>query len=189
MDELKERMVEGLKGSIRVQGELMGNRVSHIVVVSGHGGNNFLVGEEGSISKELGLPFRYIPPFQGIKSIRSKKHGKIQLTHADDGEHSVGLYLGLLDKRELRRINAVAKKDPAEALRQNPAIMGLGYYVLPDLSGEKYKDLRERHKELFDRAMRFVAHDRRIIADYDVGRQLVEKNIQIAVRNIKELLR
>jgi creatinine amidohydrolase/Fe(II)-dependent formamide hydrolase-like protein len=181
-------MVADLKRAIRVQSKF-GNVPSHVIVIGGHGGNNFLKEEEASLGEELGIPFRYVPPFQGFIRMKSKKLDRIQITHADDGEHSVGLYLGLLDKRKLRIINEVAKKDPEEALRQNPAIMGLGYYVLPGLSGKKYENLRSRHKELVNAALKFVKTDRRIIADYDIGKRLMEENVKSAVRQIRLTLR
>jgi creatinine amidohydrolase/Fe(II)-dependent formamide hydrolase-like protein len=185
---LLRMMIADLKRAICVHSKF-GNEPSHVIVISGHGGTNFLKEEEVSLGEELGIPFRYVPPFQGFIRIKSKKHDRIQMTHADDGEHSVGLYLGLLDKRKLRMINGVAKKNPEEALRQNPAIMGLGYYVLPDLSGKKYEGLRTRHKELVDAALKFVKTDRKIIADYDVGKQLMEENIKSAIKQVRRTLR
>jgi creatinine amidohydrolase/Fe(II)-dependent formamide hydrolase-like protein len=181
---LLRMMTADLKRAILVQSRL-GNEPSHVVVISGHGGNNFLKEEEASLGRELGTPFHYVPPFQGSLRMKSKKGGRIQITHADDGEHSVGLYLGLLDKRKLRTINELAKKDPEQALRQNPAIMGLGYYVLPHLGGARYEDLRSRHKELVRAALKFVNSDRRIVADYDVGERIMEENVRNAVRQIK----
>jgi hypothetical protein len=67
--------------------------------------------------------------------------------------------------------------------------MGLGYYVLPDLSGKKYEGLRTRHKELVDAALKFVKTDRKIIADYDVGKQLMEENIKSAIKQVRRTLR
>jgi len=185
---LLRMMMVDLKRAIRVQRKF-GNEPSHVMVVSGHGGNNFLKEEEASLREELGIPFLYVPPFQGFLRTRSKKLGRIQMTHADVGEHSVGLYLGLVDRRKLRMINEVAKKDPKEALRENPAIMGLGYYVLPELGGKKYEDLRSRHKELVSAAQKFVKTDRRIVADYDLGKRLMEENTKNAVMQIKRTLR
>jgi creatinine amidohydrolase/Fe(II)-dependent formamide hydrolase-like protein len=186
-EELSRRVVNDIKRAIGIQKSL-GNKASLLVVVSGHGGNNLLEEEEARLSEELGLPFRYIRPFPRGASVTSSKHGKIEITHADDGEHSVGLYLGLLDDGKLRKMNKIAKTDPKEALRLNPAIMGLGYYVLPEFSGERYEDLRTRHKELRKRAQRFIDTDREVIADYDVGKLLMDKNIRDSVKQIKQLL-
>ncbi len=188
-EELMERMVEDIKRAIRSQARFLSNKASLVVVVSGHGGNNFLKEEEARISRDLAVPFHYIPPFPAGSSVRTRRHGRMEITHADDGEHSVGLYLGLLDEEKLREINEVAEKDPLEALKQNPAIMGLGYYVLPELGGDRYEDLRLRHDELLKRAAKFVTSDRRVIADVEAGRALMRKNLNDTVRRIKRLLR
>jgi creatinine amidohydrolase/Fe(II)-dependent formamide hydrolase-like protein len=163
-------------------------RTSHIAVIGGHGGNNFIKDEETKLFDALGVPFLYVPPFPGVYA-KSKKYGKVVITHADHGEHSVALYLGLLDKEKLEKINKIAKKDPIEALRQNPPIMGLGFYVLPELGGDRYKDLRSRHKDLLDVAIRFVKRDKRVIADYDVGRQLFEGNVIAARKQIENFVK
>jgi creatinine amidohydrolase/Fe(II)-dependent formamide hydrolase-like protein len=187
MDELKRRVAEDVKRSSQVQ-ESLGNKPALAIIIGAHGGNDFLGDVRDEMAAEIGMPFEYVRPFLGIAPIRSKKYGKIELTHADDGEHSVGLYLGLLDKRKLRRMNEIARKDPREALRQNPAIMGLGYYVLSDLSGQRYASLSNRHKELIDRASKFIVHDKRIIADYEVGKRLMEKSIKNACEQTKKII-
>ncbi len=183
-DELKRRVVEDIKMAIDLQGE----KTSLVVVISGHGGNNFLEEEEATISEAVGVPFRYVLPFPRGSSVKSKKHGRVEITHADDGEHSVGLYLGLLDKRKLRKINDTARRDPVEALRQNPALMGLGYYVLPELSGDKYENFRARHRELLRTARKFL-RDRRVVADYDLGKKLVDKNIADTLSQVRRIIR
>jgi hypothetical protein len=98
------------------------------------------------------------------------------------------MYLGLLDKRKLRKINEVARRDPEKALRRDPALMGLGYYVLPELSGDRYEDLRARHKELLRMARKFL-RDRRVVADYDVGKRLMDKNIAGTLSRVKRIIR
>jgi creatinine amidohydrolase/Fe(II)-dependent formamide hydrolase-like protein len=186
-DELRGRVVEDVTMAVDLQGEL-GNKASLVVVVSGHGGNNLLEEEEAAISKALEVPFRYVRPFPNGSSVRSKKNGRVEITHADDGEHSVGLYLGLLDKKKLRKINDAAKGDPKRALRQDPALMGLGYYVLPELSGDRYEDLRARHGELLRTARKFL-RDRRVVADYDLGRKLMDKNVADTLSQVKRIIR
>lgn len=165
-----------------------GTDASHVVVISGHGGNNFLKQHEAALSWQFGIPFFYMPPFPDVVA-ESKEHGKIVITHADHGEHSIALYLGLLDMGKLDNINRIARTDPIEAIRQNPPIMGLGYYVLPQLGGERYESLRSRHKDLLDMALQFVEKDKKVIADFDVGRQLFEGNINVATENIKKFVR
>jgi creatinine amidohydrolase/Fe(II)-dependent formamide hydrolase-like protein len=161
--------------------------VSHVAIISGHGGNNFLKDAEADISKKIGKPFFYMPPFPGIH-VDSKVHGRIDIAHADHGEHSVALYLGMVDLEKLANINRVAAKDPLEALRQNPPIMGLGYYILPQLGGPRYEPLRA-HQDLMDMALRFINKDRKIIADPEVGREFFEKNIAAAKQGIEGFIR
>jgi creatinine amidohydrolase/Fe(II)-dependent formamide hydrolase-like protein len=186
-DELRARVVQDIRRAIDVQEEL-GNKASLVVVVSGHGGNNLLEEEESAISEASGVPFRYVRPFPRGSSVRSKKHGRVEITHADDGEHSVGLYLGLLDKKKLRKINDTARSDPKKALKQDPALMGLGYYVLPELSGDRYEDLRARHGELVRTARKFL-RDRRVVADYDLGKKLMDKNVADTLSQVKRIIR
>jgi len=186
-DELRARVVQDVRRAIDLQEEL-GNKALLVVVVSGRGGNNLLEEEEDAISEAPGVPFRYVRPFPRGSSVRSKKHGRVETTHADDGEHSVGLYLGLLDRKKLRKINDTARKDPKKALRRNPALMGLGYYVLPELSGDKYEDLRARHGELLRTARKFL-RDRRVVADYDIGKKLMDKNVADTLSQVKMIIR
>jgi creatinine amidohydrolase/Fe(II)-dependent formamide hydrolase-like protein len=181
--ELVTGVVEDIRRAIRLRGA----EASLVVAISGHGGNNFLEEDEATISEAVGIPFRYVRPFPKGSSVRSKKLGHVEITHADDGEHSVGLFLGVLDKGKLQKINDLARKDPLEALRQNPALMGLAFYVLPQLSGDKYEDLRARHKELLRTARRFLK-ERRVVADYDVGKKLMDKNVADTLSQVKEII-
>jgi len=186
-DALRTRVLEDVKRAIELQREFQGNAATLVVVVSGNGGNNFLEEEEAAMSEGMGVPFHYIRPFPKGSSIRSRKHGRQDVTHADDGEHSVGLYLGLLDKKKLRKINDTASRDAKEALRRDPAIMGLGYYVLSDLSGDRYAALRARHTEL-QRTTRKFLKDRRIVADYDSGKKLMRKNVSDTLSQVKKII-
>lgn len=154
-----------------------------IVLVSGHGGNNYLAEEQEKIGRITNIPFLYLPPFSKI-SIRHKKFGKLEMTHADHAEHSVADYLGLVDMKNLQKINNLARKDPIQALKENPAIMGLGGYVLPELGGEKYKSLRVRHPELVEMANKFIKTDKKIIVDKKVGELFIEK----AIKNAKKII-
>jgi creatinine amidohydrolase/Fe(II)-dependent formamide hydrolase-like protein len=185
-DELVARVVQEVRRAVDLQEEL-GNKASLVVVVSGHGGNNLLEEEEAAISEASGIPFRYVRPFPRGSSVRSKLHGRVEIAHADDGEHSVGLYLGVLDKKKLRKINTAARKDPKKTLRKDPALMGLGYYVLPELSGDRYEDLRARHGELLRTARKFLK-ERRVVADYDVGKKLMDKNVADTLSQVKMII-
>ena len=187
-DELRARVVEDVRRAIDLQEEFQRNNASIVVVVSGHGGNNFLEEEEAAMSEGLGVPFHYVRPFPRGSLILSKTYGRLEITHADDGEHSLGLFLGLLDKKKLRKLNETASRDPKEAIRQNPAIMGLAYYVLPELSGDEYKGLRARHRELLKTARKFL-RSRRVVADYAAGKKLMEKNITDTLSQVKKIIR
>jgi creatinine amidohydrolase/Fe(II)-dependent formamide hydrolase-like protein len=184
---LRAKLVQDVRRAVDLQEEL-GNKASLVVVISGHGGNNLLEEEEAALSEASGVPFRYVRPFPRGSSVRSKKHGRVEITHADDGEHSVGLYLGLLDNKKLRKINETARRDPEKALKQDPTLMGLGYYVLPELSGDRYQDLRARHAELLRTARKFL-RDRRVVADYDVGKKLMDKNVADTLLRVKRIIR
>jgi creatinine amidohydrolase/Fe(II)-dependent formamide hydrolase-like protein len=187
--ELIDHVIGDIKTAILAQETYLENKAFMVIVVSGHGGNNFLEEEEHRISQELDVAFHYIRPFPGGSSVRTRKQRKIEVTHADHGEHSVGRYLGLLDSKRLRALNKVAAKDPIRALRSNPAIMGLGFYVLPELGGEKYQDLRSRHPELVRTAKRFVQEDKVIVADAEAGKALMDKNVRDTVARIRKFLR
>ncbi|HZW57986.1 MAG TPA: hypothetical protein VFF30_16975 [Nitrososphaerales archaeon] len=187
-EELVDRILHDMRYVIKVQKEL-GNDPIHVLLVSGHGGNNFLSEYTKYLTEKLGVPFHYFPPFPGSPSVYSEKfRRRLVITHADDGEHSVGLYLGLLDERKLLEINEVAREDPIQALRRNPAIMGLGFYVLPEIGGSRYENLRRRHPELVARAREFVEKDREIVADYEVGRKLMDDWIGKNVDEVKKLV-
>ncbi len=187
--ELVNLLIGDINGGILAQQRYLGNKASMVIVVSGHGGNNFLEEDENRISQELGVAFHYVRPFPGGSSVRTRKHGKIEITHADHGEHSVGRYLGLLDPKSLKALNDAAAKNPIKVLRSNPSIMGLGFYVLPELGGERYHDLRSRHPELVRTARRFVQEDKIIIADIEAGRALTDKNLRDTVKRIRRFLK
>jgi creatinine amidohydrolase/Fe(II)-dependent formamide hydrolase-like protein len=185
MNEMVRKMTRDLKIDIRNL-KKNGNPASYVIVISGHGGNNFLKEREKGMSKALNIPFLYVPPFANVHATL-KGYGEVDLWHADHGEHSIGLFLGLLDKKKLEEINKVARIDPLEALRRDPPIMGLGFYFVPELSGaNKYNTLRKLENSV---PRKFINKDKRIIVDYDVGRQFMEGNIESAKKQIKEFIR
>ena len=153
------------------------------VLVSGHGGNNYLAEEQEKIEHRVNVPVLYLPPFRNI-SFFNKKYGKLEMTHADHAEHSVADFLGLVNKKNLQKINNIARTDPIKALKDDPAIMGLGGFVLPEIGGEKYKSLRDRHPELVATARKFIQKDKKIIVDKKMGKLFVEK----AIQNSKKLI-
>lgn len=156
---------------------------SHVIIISGHGGNNLVKDSEEFISKKINVPTLYIPPLSGVYALHSK-YGRIIPSHADDAEHSIGLYMGLLDKEEFNKINKSAKTNPMEVLKKWPQLMGLGGYVLPELGGKRYKKLRSMGSKNEKKARKFL-QTRSIIADKGIGRQLVEGNIEMALNLIK----
>ncbi|HUT06619.1 MAG TPA: hypothetical protein VMW74_08040 [Nitrosopumilaceae archaeon] len=181
-------IISDIKNELQKRSKLGLPSPSCIVLVSGHGGNNYLIEEQKKIARITNVPFLYLPPFSKI-SIKHKKFGKLEITHADHAEHSVADYLGLLDKKNLLKINNLARKDPIQALKENPAIMGLGGYVLPELGGEKYKSLRERHPELVKMAKKFILKDKKIIVDKKAGELLIETAIKNAKKTIYSFLK
>ena len=158
------------------------------VLVSGHGGNNYLAEEQEKIGQRTKVPFLYLPPF-GEVSIKHKKFGKLEMTHADHAEHSVAYYLGLLNEKNLHKINNLARKNPSRALKEDPAIMGLAGYVLPEIGGEKYKSLRDRHPELVEMANNFIFKDKKIIVNKRDGELLIESAIKNAKKTINAFLK
>ncbi len=159
-----------------------------IVLVSGHGGNNYLLEEQERIWKETKIPFLYIPPFDKVR-IKHKRFGRLEMTHADHAEHAVAEYLGLIKKKNLQKINNLARKNPLKALKEDPAIMGLGGYVLPEIAGDKYKSLRDRHPELVKMARDFIKKDKKIIVDKKDGELLIKTAIKNAKKTINSFLK
>ena len=89
-----------------------------------------------------------------------------------------------LIEKIFKKINKLASKDPIKALKEDPAIMGLGGYVLPELGEEKYKSLRDRHPELVKIARKFISKDKKIIVDKKIGELFIEK----AIKNGKQII-
>ena len=188
----KEVVIKGIisdiKNEIKKRKKLGFDSPFCFVLVSGHGGNNYLKEEEQKIKESTNVPILYIPPFYKI-TIKNKKLGRIGVTHADHAEHSIADYLGLLDKNKLEKINNLAKKDPLQTLRKNPAIMGLGGFVLPEIAGDKYKSLRDRHPELVKTAMGFVTKEKKIYADKKIGKLFIEKAVENSKTTIQKFVK
>lgn len=180
-------IISDIKNEIKKREQIGISSPLCFVLVSGHGGNNYLKDEEQNIGKRTNVPILYLPPFYKI-TIKNKKLGTIGVTHADHAEHSIADYLGLLDKKNLEKINNLAKTDPLKALRKNPAIMGLGGYVLPEIAGDKYKSLRDRHPELVKTAQRFVTKEKKIFADKRIGKMFIEKAVESSKNTIQNFL-
>lgn len=176
--ELMRFIIRDMKSDIARMGE-----ISHVIIFSGHGGNNFLKDAENEISGEIGVPFLYLIPYDGV--MVDTKHGKMGVGHADNGEHSVAAYMGLLDKEKLDMINLLAAKDPREAMRKWKPLSGLGGYVL--FGGERYDALRNPAYGLRSEAERFI-EEKRILADPEIGKELFEKNLEVAIQKATDFV-
>ena len=159
-------------------------KVSHAVVISGHGGNNFLKDEEDNLSQEIGIPFHYTLPFAEC-SAEHTKYGKIEVEHANPGEHSVAAYMGVLDKEALDEINMTAAQNPEEALRKWPPLCGLGGYIL--LGGPRYEALRNPDWGLERHGRKFL-EEKYILGDYEVGKALFNQNLDNTIKDIREFI-
>ncbi|OVE74814.1 hypothetical protein BVX95_01080 [archaeon D22] len=140
--------------------------VKGIVFVVGHGGIPQTLGEE---MKSPGIETRCVfPTMFG--------------SHADEYEHSCSQYLGLLDNEGLDMIHEVAKKDPNEALRRWPVLLGLSGFWL--YHGDEFAKLYKPHK--MEKVKRF--RDERIIrVDRDFGRNIFDKFVSASVEGIKSI--
>ena len=181
-------IISDIKNEIKKRKHLGFKSPLCFVLVSGHGGNNYLKEEEQNIGKRTNMPILYLPPFYKIM-IKNKKLGTIGVTHADHAEHSIADYLGLLNKKNLKKLNNLSKKDPLEALRKNPAIMGLGGYVLTEIAGDKHKSLRDRHPELVKTAQKFVTKEKQIFVDKKIGKMFIDKAVENGKKAIQDFLK
>ncbi len=182
-----EEVIRYIKRDIRSdkirQKKLLGAKsFSAAVIISGHGGNNFL-GDKNiikEISEYLGIPVIYLPPLDGAYA--DHPLGRLIPSHADDSEHSIALYMGVLNQKGLKEITELARKDVYEVIKKWPELMGLAGYVLPS-GGERYNKLREVAPGLIDMANKFLER-KCIIVDRSCGEELFNKNVDVTVRKI-----
>jgi creatinine amidohydrolase/Fe(II)-dependent formamide hydrolase-like protein len=177
-----EKAVEGIIEYIRHDLSTWPARASHIVIISGHGGNNFLKGQEKQLSDSIGVPVLYVIPFEGVKAFH-KEYGEIEVEHANTGDHSVAAYMGLLDEKGLRMINELAARDSRKALENWKPLCRLGWYVL--FGGPRYEPLRNPAYGLEEEAKRFL-NERRIIADPELGRELFNQNLEKTLKQVQD---
>ncbi len=186
MDEMKANICYEIEHDRKEHKHQKMGDFSHIVIISGHGGNNFLADDNNInyVVNGTGLPFLYIPPLDDV-SVNDKRYGNIIASHADDAEHSIARYLGVLKLEQFDKLNKMSADDPEDVLRRFPAIMGLAGYVLPQFGSSRYDSLREycgpEGGELFLKR-KFV------IGDYEIGRKFTEGNIEMAVNRINKFL-
>jgi creatinine amidohydrolase/Fe(II)-dependent formamide hydrolase-like protein len=178
-------IIKEVRRDLQIQKRLLKNKVRGIVIISCHGGNNFLKSEEKKLSRALRVPVLYVPAFEDIVT-HHKKFGRITVTHADIAEHSIAAYLNLLDKDKLREVNRLSTKRPAFALKKWPTIAGLGGYRL--FGGKRYEILRKSRIDSLYAARRFMK-DRKIMVDPALGEKLFDKNVRITSRKVRNFMR
>lgn len=180
-----EEATQGIIDYIRRDISGWRRKASHAVIISGHGGNNFLKEQEERLSESIGFPTLYIIPFDDVKATL-KGYGEIEVGHADHGEHSVAAYMNLINRKGLETINELAMEDPGRALENWKPLSGLGWYVL--FGGSRYEPLRDPEYGLVQQAERFMKEGR-IIADPGVGRELFNRNLDSTLKQILEFTR
>jgi creatinine amidohydrolase/Fe(II)-dependent formamide hydrolase-like protein len=58
----QEKLVGRVISDIRTDAAQWPRPVSHVVLINGHGGNNFLKDREQNISERIGIPFLFVVP-------------------------------------------------------------------------------------------------------------------------------
>jgi creatinine amidohydrolase/Fe(II)-dependent formamide hydrolase-like protein len=159
--------------------------VSHVVILSMHGGNNSFKNHEQEISEKIGLPVLYLPPTEGVRFDSKEKNKDIILRHAHTVEHSIADYLGALDKKKFRKMNKELVKDPRKAIEKYPPIWGLAGYRLSD--SIRYESLRRNKPIERMRAMLFGNDKkaRQIIATKRLGKKFFDDIIDDSIQKIE----
>jgi creatinine amidohydrolase/Fe(II)-dependent formamide hydrolase-like protein len=173
-------LVDDLQHDITKQQKCLESNVSHIVIISAHGGNNFLKSQESRLSNSIMVPVLYLLPFDGIRQFH-ESYGELTMTHADIAEHSIAAYMNLVNESKLAMLNELAATDPEKVLRKWPALAGLGGYRL--YGGPRYDLLRGSRQNSLDAAKRFLEL-RKMIADKDIGRKFLNASINSAIEQI-----
>jgi creatinine amidohydrolase/Fe(II)-dependent formamide hydrolase-like protein len=178
-------VIADVKRDIEAQNQILSQTISHVVIISCHGGNNILQEKQAALSESAGIPVLYIPPFDGIIESYGN-YTDIRMTHADIAEHSIADYLGLLDRKKLDVINELASKDPEAALKKWPTIAGLGGYRL--FGGERYEPLRKSRSDPTAAAIRFIS-ERKMIVDVNLGKRFYLSNLTKIEKRILEFVK
>jgi hypothetical protein len=159
--------------------------VSHVVIINGHGGNDFLKDREKALTQAIGTPAFFAVPLEG-DGIVHPRFGWVRCLHADPGEHSLAAHLGLPNEARLRTVISVAAKNPGEAPGPLEAAgSGLGWYVL--YGGPRFEALRKPEYELVRTAEDFLENPK-IIGDSDIGRRLYIKHLERTIRSIRQFI-
>ena len=175
-----DEVLEGIIEFVRYDLSKWRKPVTHVAIVSGHGGNNFLKDEEAKLKEKIGVPVYYVLPFADCET-QHENYGKVFVEHANSGEHSVAAYMRLLDVKWLERINQEASRDPEKVLRDYKPLCGLGGYSL--LGGERYKILRKYG--LHEVAEQFL-EEKHILGDAMVGEDLFNQNLENTITQIRD---
>jgi creatinine amidohydrolase/Fe(II)-dependent formamide hydrolase-like protein len=138
-----------------------------VVIVNGHGGNTQLITMIGKYTEHLGVDVTVFLPDEVRMSVDYSGE------HAYIIEHSVAAYLGLLDAKRLEELNAVAKRDPLEALRKWPAVAGLGGFI--EFGGKRFSVL----KTMLHECLEHFKSKRKIEADKKIGGQIFTGMVNI----------
>ncbi len=160
----EDEMVDGMGHYIRDYIERHGLDFQRVLVVNGHGGNNFLGQREEELRHIAGIGIEVVIPFAGMDA-----------GHADTPEHSVAAYLGLVDSAKLEDMNSVIERDPKEALSRWPPIGGLGGYLT--FGGDRYAELQKKEYGL-TRCLDGFLSDRRIVADPVRGHTMYDRMLE-----------
>ncbi len=161
-----------------------------VFILIGHGGNRMLPEENERLSKALHAPVEaFMPGFAEGFDLSGSEIGEALMRillaggeHAYIMEHSAAAYLGDVDERKLAEMNRVAGRDPLEVLKRWPAVAGLGGYI--QFGGTEFDPLREIE------GLRLSLEDfktrRKIVADKQLGKQIVESAAKFVAQRIGE---
>jgi creatinine amidohydrolase/Fe(II)-dependent formamide hydrolase-like protein len=150
-----------------------------VAFVSGHGGNAAITPHLARLAGDLGVE-------RCLYSLSMRvPDGERGVQHADAIEHSVARALGrgCLDEARLAAVDAEIRDDAAffAMLRTSPAIAGMsGFYVFGD---GRFDVLRARYAGMKE-SVRAFAEERRVDADVERGRRIVEHTVETIAREI-----
>jgi hypothetical protein len=173
-----EQFYEKLRDFVAWHIERLSFKPERVVIVIGHGGNRDLPERQDELTAALGVPVQCLlpgvsealvyPEFEALDVIYDivAQGGE----HAYILEYSLMADFGHLDFQKLETLNAVAARDPFEALRRWPAIAGLGGFI--EFGGPEYDPLREIGGLVA--ALEDFKKRRKILVDAELGRRANE---------------
>jgi len=150
-----------------------------VAFVSGHGGNGVLVPHLARLARDLDV-------LRCMYSLSMRPNEGVQ--HADGVEHSVSRALGR-GCHDDATLAAIDPKDDAAffaTLRRHPAIAGMsGFYVFGD---DRFDVLRARYPGVKSSVRNFT-QSRRVEADVERGRAIVDHTVATIARELLEAAR